>query len=1163
MKREKLFKLNKFVACFLVGSLMFNLMVTAIPLSAKTANFSSWAYGDFVKAQSLGILTELENLEPQETIKVAQFLTLTDQLYQKMTGKATVTEQLKKAVETLDAQKAITKEQAAFVIKVMLDLVEDKLSEYPATPSSFKDSASINDTYKEAVNYLIANDVINGYLDNSLKPLEAITYQQAVIFLNATYEKFEDQPKLLTSATYEGFVLTQIKDLDETSSVMYTFKHHKTGAQLVFIKNEDNNKGFCIGVKTLPKDDKGIPHIIEHSVLGGSKNFQAKDPFFTVLNGQSLYTFMNALTTDTFTAYPISTTNMQDYNNLMYLYMDAVFSPNLLKDERIFSREAIRKELTSKEAQVAYNGIVYNEMKGNYSKDSVILQSARQKALFPDTPYAYESGGKPAAIEDLTYEEFKTFYEANYHPSNALFYLYGDVDIIDRLQFIDENYLSNYEKKEYNNNVNVQEAFKQPVVIIEKYAVAEGTDVTNKYVYDVSYVVSDYGNVLETYGLSLLAEVLNAPNSPIEIALKNAGLSTNFSVRMDANSKQNTFSFVLNDASKEQQQKFKEVVANTLKSMSETGIDHASAEALLNAYELSQRMSQYSTNAGFQFGMNMMINWVNDEELDQFFEYGDMFDQLGKKVKDNYLEQLIKTYFIDNNHSATIVLQPSTTLLKDIDAASSLKLSKYQEAMSSQDIDDVVKRTKDFETYISTPDSAEVMAQLPSLSIEQLETEFVEPTVLEKTVNGARLLHAQADTSEIVQVDYLFDGTKVEEDKLQYLKLALSLLTKVDTDKYTEEELYNAIYNHSMGLSIGNAAITNNLDPKAYSPKNTISFVALEDHVDDMNAILTEVLLHSKLDNKEQILQVVSEMKTQYGMSDPLNFAVMQVQSYYSESGAYSNELAGMAYYKFLSEVEKQLIANPESVIKEIKAAYALAFPKDNLTISVVGSESGCLSVEKNLSSLMSTLPVISSSGHTYKLDPTEINEGFASASQVQYSVLGTNIKDLGFKYSGQIEVLESLLNGYLTNVLRMQNGAYGGGISIDDAGVAIMYSYRDPMLKETYATFASIPALIETTELNDYALQSYIISAYRGLTPLYDPLTAGSVAIFKKLMNNQTVKSQLIEEVLSTNVEDIKAFVPLLQKVLEKGNYCTIGNETVINENKDSFDSVKTYLGE
>lgn len=1151
------------MAFLLTIVMLVNLSTTATPLLASTASISSWAVEDFTKATKLNLLSGFENFEPKGTIKVSEFLNLTDHLYQKMTGKASIADQLEKVVGPLDGQSAITREQVAYVLKSMLSLVDNQLSAYAATSNVFIDSAKINPLYKDAVNYLVANDVLNGFADGSLKPGEVINQEQAIILLNTTYEKFENNPELFTSSSYEGFRLVGAKNLDEISSVMYTFEHQKSGAKLVFIKNKDTNKAFCIGMETLPVNDKGIPHIIEHSVLGGSKNFQAKDPFFTIANGQSLYTFMNALTYDTFTAYPVATTNVQDYDNLMYLYMDAVFNPMVLQDKNIFLREGIRKELSSKTESMTYNGIIYNEMKGYYSSDTQVLGSAVQKALFPDTTYAYEPGGVPSAIEDLTYDEFKDFYQAYYHPSNAMFYLYGDVDIIDRLQFMDENYLNKYKKKEFKLSIQEQKAFDQSVTVTEKYAVSEGADTTYQYVDDVSYVVNDYGNTLATYGLYLLAEVLNAPNSPLEVALKKAGLSTNFTVSMDANLKQNALSFVLHNASKGQEKKFKEVVESTLKSMANQGIDHTSAAALLSVYELFQRTAQYSTGNGINYGLNLMVNWVNGAALDQYFEYGNIFDQLEQKVKENYLEELINTYLVGNNHCATVVLEPSTTLLKDLDQVSIKKLSSYQATQKDKELEAYVEQTKDLMTYVSTPDSAQAMSQLPYLSPDQLETDVPEATVSEETLNGVKVLHAQADIGELVQVDYLFDATKVSEDKLQYLKLVLSLLTKVDTVKYTEEELYKAIYNHSMGLSIGNVALTNYQDTKSYVPKESVSFVALADHVDDMNAIISEVLLRSQFDNKEQILQAVSEIKTQFETLEPINYAMMELQGYYSESGAYNNKMMGMPYYKFLSDIEKQLQTDPEGVIKELKAAYALAFPKEGLTVAIVGSKSGNLSVENNLSSFTSTLPLISTASYTYKLDPIDINEGFASASQVQYSVLGTNIKDLGYKYNGKMEVLASLLNGYLFNVLRMQNGAYGGGISFDEGGNALMYSYRDPMLKETYATFASIPALVETTEINEYALQSYIISAYRNLTPLYDPITAGSVAIYNKLMNKQTVKNQLIKEVLSTTTQDIRDFVPMLKQLIDQGNYCSVGNESIINENKDLFNRVKTYLGE
>jgi hypothetical protein len=438
--------------------------------------------------------------------------------------------------------------------------------------------------------------------------------------------------------------LKEVKEMVESNSKMYIFTHKKSGAELVFIRNSDKNKTLNIGIKTCPYDNKGIPHIIEHSVLGGSKNFPVKDPFFSVLNGQSLYTFMNAMTSSTFTSYPVSTRDEKDFNNLMYLYFDAVFNPLVIEEENIFLKEGIRKDLESVDGKMSYNGIVYNEMKGTTSNQNSALNDLVMKTLFPDSTYAYNSGGVPSAIESLKYDELKEFYKKYYHPSNSVICLYGDVDIMDRLNFIDEEYLSSYNRKKINADIGSLKGFSEQKEVTGKYAVSEEADLDNKTIIDISYAVSNNNNMLDGIGLDLIAEILNSPDSILKEELIKAGLSTNYNVGIDVLSKKNVLSFTMFGSDPSNKEKFKKVIENIITKMSKDGIDHKMAKSIINKYELSQKLDKISTRKGVNFTLGLISNWANDSDYLNYVEYNDVINKINSNIDNNFLEELVKKY---------------------------------------------------------------------------------------------------------------------------------------------------------------------------------------------------------------------------------------------------------------------------------------------------------------------------------------------------------------------------------------------------------------------------------------------------------------------------------------------------------------------------------------
>ena len=520
----------------------------------------------------------------------------------------------------------------------------------------------------------------------------------------------------------DAYRVVEHKMIEEMQSEGIVLEHKKTKARLFLVSNDDENKVFCIGFRTPPDNDCGLPHILEHSVLCGSDKFPLKDPFVELVKG-SLNTFLNAMTYPDKTVYPVASCNDKDFHNLMDVYMDAVLHPNIYKEEKIFRQEGWHYELESKDAPLIYNGVVYNEMKGAYSSPESILDSVTQKTLFPDTCYGKDSGGDPVHIPELSYEKFLDFHRTYYHPSNSYIYLYGDMDMAEKLTWLDEEYLSHYEERPVDSHIREQKAFAEPVEREFSYSITEGESEEDATYLSVNTVVGDDLDPKLYVAFQILEyTLLDAPGAPLKQALIDAGIGKDVMGGYESGILQPYFSVIAKDANKEQKGEFLAIVKGTLRKLADQGINRKSLLAGMNYFEFKYREADYgSAPKGLMYGLQCLDSWLYDGDPMTHLCYQETFDFLKKEVENGYFEQLIRDYLLDNPFEAVIVVAPEKNLTAKEDEKLAKKLAAYKASLSEEELEKLVTATRELKEYQDTPSTPEILAKIPLLKREDIE----------------------------------------------------------------------------------------------------------------------------------------------------------------------------------------------------------------------------------------------------------------------------------------------------------------------------------------------------------------------------------------------------------------------------------------------------------
>lgn len=956
--------------------------------------------------------------------------------------------------------------------------------------------------------------------------------------------------------------------VEDVQSDGFILRHKKSGARIAILSNNDDNKVFYIGFRTPPEDETGVPHIIEHTTLCGSKKFPVKDPFIELAKG-SLNTFLNAMTYPDKTVYPVASCNDQDFKNLMDVYLDAVFNPNITKYEEIFKQEGWHYELTGKDDELKINGVVYNEMKGAYSSPDEVLSSQIYRSLFPDNTYSKDSGGNPEYIPKLTYEAYLDFYHKYYHPSNSYIYLYGDMDVVERLEWLDKEYLSLYDYKKVNSEINKQPAFDEIKNVEAQYSITMDDTQENKTYLSYNRVVGDTLDEMLYQAFDVLDYALvSSPGAPVKQALIDAGIGDDVYGSYDAGILQPVFSFVAKNANASQADEFESIIENTLKEVVKTGINKEALLAGINSSEFKFREADFGQfPKGLLFGLNCLDSWLFDD-MKPFIhlECLGTFAKLRKAVDTDYFEKLIQEYLLDNTHGSSVTVKPKRGLGNEREEALAKELSNYKASLSDEEIKKLIEDTEHLKKYQEEPSSDEDLRKLPMLTRADMKKNAMPFSNIEDELLDVKVVRHDIESNGIDYISFLFDAGDFAQSELGYLGFFTNALGLVSTEKYSYTDLANATNIYTGGISTGTASHPDIKDRYNFVFKFEVKLKVLEKNLDKALELMEQMLLSSDFTDTKRLGELVAQIKArlQANLSSSGHLvAAMRSMSSFSRYALYQDELKGIAFYRSICRIEKELSESPKSVSDKLAAIAKKLFARNRMLISFTGNNKAYGNAKPSLEKVIAGFNKMSAVGNQAEVHFNTAKEAFIDASQIQYVAKTGDFICEGYEYTGALRLLRIILSyDYLWINIRVKGGAYGCMNTFLRSGESYFVSYRDPNLSDTLDVYDRIPEYIKSFSPDERDMTKYIIGTFSALDTPMNPEAKGSrslSAYLEGITYEQIQKER--NEILNAQPEDIRRLADLVEAVLKKDSICVIGNENMIKESAGLFENVEKLI--
>ena len=956
--------------------------------------------------------------------------------------------------------------------------------------------------------------------------------------------------------------------VEDVQSDGFILRHKKSGARIAILSNNDDNKVFYIGFRTPPEDETGVPHIIEHTTLCGSKKFPVKDPFIELAKG-SLNTFLNAMTYPDKTVYPVASCNDQDFKNLMDVYLDAVFNPNITKYEEIFKQEGWHYELTGKDDELKINGVVYNEMKGAYSSPDEVLSSQIYRSLFPDNTYSKDSGGNPEYIPKLTYEAYLDFYHKYYHPSNSYIYLYGDMDVVERLEWLDKEYLSLYDYKKVNSEINKQPAFDKIKNVEAQYSITMDDSQENKTYLSYNRVVGDSLDEMLYQAFDVLDYALvSSPGAPVKQALIDAGIGDDVYGSYDAGILQPVFSFVAKNANASQADEFESIIENTLKEVVKTGINKEALLAGINSSEFKFREADFGQfPKGLLFGLNCLDSWLFDD-MKPFIhlECLGTFAKLRKAVDTDYFEKLIQEYLLDNTHGSSVTVKPKRGLGNEREEALAKELSNYKASLSDEEIKKLIEDTEHLKKYQEEPSSDEDLRKLPMLTRADMKKNAMPFSNIEDELLDVKVVRHDIESNGIDYISFLFDAGDFAQSELGYLGFFTNALGLVSTEKYSYTDLANATNIYTGGISTGTASHPDIKDRNNFVFKFEVKLKVLEKNLDKALELMEQMLLTSDFTDTKRLGELVAQIKArlQANLSSSGHLvAAMRSMSSFSRYALYQDELKGIAFYRSICHIEKELSESPKSVSDKLAAIAKKLFARNRMLISFTGNNEAYGNAKPSLEKVIAGFDKMSAIGNQAEVHFNTAKEAFIDASQIQYVAKTGDFICEGYEYTGALRLLRIILSyDYLWINVRVKGGAYGCMNTFLRSGESYFVSYRDPNLSDTLDVYDRIPEYIKSFSPDERDMTKYIIGTFSALDTPMNPEAKGSrslSAYLEGITYEQIQKER--NEILNAQPEDIRRLADLVEAVLKKDSICVIGNENMIKESAGLFENVEKLI--
>lgn len=974
--------------------------------------------------------------------------------------------------------------------------------------------------------------------------------------------------------TYELQKAEFVKEID---SFALTLRHKVSGARVLIFSNEDDNKVFSINFRTPPKDCTGVPHIIEHTVLCGSKNFPAKDPFVELVKG-SLNTFLNAMTYPDKTMYPVASRNDKDFKNLMHVYMDAVLYPNIYEHEEIFKQEGWHYELEDADAPLKYNGVVYNEMKGVFSSSDSVLEYFLLHSMFPDNTYGQESGGEPKYIPDLTYEDYLEFHRKYYHPVNSYIYLYGDMDIEERLNWMDENYLKDFPAIDIDSHIIKQKPFDKMKSLEKYYAVAEDEDCTQKTYYAFGSVIDKEEGQEVCRAMGLLSYCLvEMPGAPLKQALLDAGIGTDIDVDFDDSMCQCTFSIVTKNAEAGKKDEFYRVIRETLEGIIKDGVDGKDLEAAINGMEFREKEMDFgSTPKGLTFDIKAMKSWLyNDEQPYEALRYEKFYEFLRKKLGTGYYEELIQKYILDNPHSVLVEMKPKPGLTLSEEKELEEKLAAYKAGLDDSQIEKLIADTKALKAYQEEPTPKELLEKIPMLSRSDISKDVLPYSNKEMDISGVKTVWHDVETNDIVYLSLFFDAEKFEEYMPQ-MSFLTTLLGYMDTEQRSYREFDTETNFYTGGIVSDVVMHSHYKKIDEYDIKLEVRVKVLRSKLKDALRLLAEMLFETKFDDEKHLQEVVAESRSRLRMqlmSSGHQAAAIHACAGLRKSSWLNDAAVGVKYYEYLTQLDENFDSEKQKLVSGCQALLGGLLNRAGMMVSCTGNKQDIKELEKCLPEFLDKLDSFmkkSSGGSPVntikeKLQPFKPVSGkeltaFTTPAEIQYVALAGTFDSLKNVKTGVLFVVKQLLRyDYLWNEVRVKGGAYGVGCQFNRECEGYFTSYRDPNLKRTVDVYRGVADYLSGYEAEEREITKTVIGTISELDTPLTPAMKGRRSMNAYFTN---VPIEVLEEerkqVLECSLEDIRQAAEVMKAIFADTNLCVIGNEKHIKEEGDLFEIVK-----
>ncbi|RKI92869.1 insulinase family protein [Parablautia intestinalis] len=959
----------------------------------------------------------------------------------------------------------------------------------------------------------------------------------------------------------DAYQVIEKRKISDLNSEGYILKHKKTGAAVTLLLNDDENKVFYIGFRTPPKDSTGVAHILEHSVLCGSKNFPVKDPFIELAKG-SLNTFLNAMTYPDKTVYPVASCNDKDFKNLVHVYLDAVFYPNIYQEEKIFRQEGWHYEMEDVEDELSINGVVYNEMKGAFSSPDDVVEREIMNSLYPDITYGLESGGDPDFIPELSYEDFLAFHKKYYHPSNSYIYLYGNMDAAEYLTFIDEQYLSAFDALKVNSLVGVQTPFAAPKELVKEYSVMEDDSISeNTY---LTYNVS-MGTSLDKklyIAMDVLDYVLcSAPGALVKQALIDKGIGRDVYSTLENGIYQPYFSVIAKNANSSQKEEFVATIHEVLKKAVSEGLDKKALVAAINYFEFRYREADFgSYPKGLMLGLEALDSWLYDEKAPfMHIEANETYRELKASIATGYFEELIQKYILDNPHKTIMEVKPVQGLTSRKDKALYDKLKAYKETLSPQEKQEIVDKTAALRAYQEEESTKEALETIPLLTREDMKKEAAGYINEVQNVDGTTVLIHDIFTNGISYLNLVFDLKDVPAGLLPYVGILKAVLMMVDTEHFSYGELFNEVNTHTGGIKTVVNTYTNADDLKKYKVTLEIRSKALYEKRDKAMELMKEIILTSRFEDTKRLYEILAEIKSRMqAVMTGAGHSVASIRalSYFSLTAAVSEQISGIPQYRLLEDLLKEFEERKAVLVQNLKDLTQYIFRPENLLVDYTAAKESYGGLETAVKNLKADLYTGKVSGESFRPDPVRKNEAFMTAGQVQYVCRAGNFIDKGLPYTGALKVLKVMMGyDYLWNQVRVKGGAYGCMCGFYRNGDGYFVSYRDPNLKKTVDVYEQAAEYIENVKLDERTVTQFIIGAVSELDTPMTPATKGIYSLGGYLTGLSMEKVQKErDELLATTIDELRGLGRYIRAFMENECLCVVGNGEKIKESEDMF---------